>query len=288
MKPLLDGDILLHELGWSGQFKDKDTGEEIILDWDFVEFLLDEKIKLICKEVGATEPPLIFLTDCEDIVKRDNLFCKWSGDEPRTLTKGYRYDVAVSKPYKGNRTNPKPLYFQSILSYLLTNYNCIVSKDGLEADDEMGIYQAQNQLEDETIICSRDKDLRTIPGWHYSWECGKQGSISPTYTDRIGWLEQKSNGDVLGYGLSFFYYQMLVGDNADHIPGLPKYGKVKAFKLLSELKTEKDLFECVKSQYKDSGMSKEYFLEQANLLYILQERDKDGKPVFYKLPTFDS
>lgn len=89
------------------------------------------------------------------------------------------------------------------------------------------------------------------------------------------------SGDVLGYGLSFFYYQMLVGDTADHIPGLPGWGKVKAFNLLHEMKTEEELATTVKDMYKEAEKPKEYFLEQANLLHMVQE-----KGVGYKIPKF--
>jgi nitrogen fixation-related uncharacterized protein len=43
MKALIDGDILLHEISWSGQFKDKETGEEVLLDDEHVAKLLHQK-----------------------------------------------------------------------------------------------------------------------------------------------------------------------------------------------------------------------------------------------------
>lgn len=57
MTPLIDGDILLHELGWSGQFKDKETEEEVLLPFEHVQKLLDKKIENICYDVEATNPP---------------------------------------------------------------------------------------------------------------------------------------------------------------------------------------------------------------------------------------
>lgn len=162
---------------------------------------------------------------------------------------------------------------------MLAMYDTRVSDGGYEADDMLCMEQVARG--DETIICSRDKDLRICPGFHFSWECGKQGAIWPVHTDRIGWLEKGDSGDVLGYGLSFFYYQMLVGDTADHIPGLPGWGKVKAFNLLHEMKTEEELATTVKDMYKEAEKPKEYFLEQANLLHMVQE-----KGVGYKIPKF--
>lgn len=284
MKPLLDADILLHELGWSGQFKDKDTEEEVILDFETVKDMLDEKIRLICEDVDATEPPTLFVTNSQTLTDRVNKLRRWQGEDPIPFVPNFRYDVAKAKPYKGTRKNPKPFHFYNILFYLMAEYNVIISRGGVEADDM--ICTEQMSSDEETIICSRDKDLRMCPGWHFSWECGGQRSVGPTMTDEIGWLELEEKVDeetgkvkdrkVLGYGLAFFYYQMLVGDTADNIPGLPKWGLVKSYKLLSTLKTEKELHQAVKTAYKETvgESAKEYFFEQGNLLWMIQQKGK--------------
>lgn len=267
MTPLIDADVLLHEIGWSAQFKDKDTGEEILFDFERVEELLNDKISLICEEVGATTSPILFVSDSEFLSKKLK----------REFIPGFRYEVAKAKPYKGTRKNPKPFHFYNILEYMRAFYDTRISSDGLEADDV--ICQVQYESDVDTIICSRDKDLRICPGWHYSWECGKQASIEPTRTDELGWLDD-SGDKFIGYGKAFFYYQMLVGDSADNIPGLPKYGHAKAIKLLSECETEQDYFELVKSHYKEvmGEQSKDYFMEQANLLWMRMNGE-------YKIPT---
>lgn len=281
MQPLLDGDILLHELGWSGEFKDKDTGEEILFTFDRVAELLDDKIKFICEDVGATKPPIIYISNSEWLVEQINKERKRLGEETKVFVPNFRYDYAKSTPYKGNRVNAKPFHFYNIIAYLRANYEVVISHDGLEADDMMCIEQVNRP--NDTIICSRDKDLRICPGWHFSWECGKQKAIGPVETDRIGWLEKREDGSILGYGLKFFYFQMLVGDTSDTIPGLKGAGKAFAFKLLDPLKTEKELFNAVKQAYKDKmgEASKEYFLEQASLLWIRQQKDQG-----YVIPNF--
>ena len=137
----------------------------------------------------------------------------------------------------------------------------------------------------ETVICSRDKDLRIAPLRHYSWECGKQHSIGPTTTHRIGWLVKEAVKKIrddkevteykyYGYGLSFFFFQMLTGDSADNIGGLPSWGNVAAYNLLHELKTEEEMLEAVKNAYKEKlgPKSKEYFMENMKLLWMQQER----------------
>ena len=287
MIPLIDADILLHELGWSGQFKDKESGEEILLDFEFVAEMLDEKIKLICLDVDATEPPILFITDSEWLNKQTNRLRKWKGEPEKPFFKGFRYGIAVTKPYKGTRNNPKPFHFYNIIAYLMANYNVIISEDGYEADDMMTMMQYGRE---DTIICSRDKDLRICPGWHFSWECGQQRSIGPHFTDRIGSLNlvrkldpegKVKSTELKGYGLKFFYSQMLTGDVADNIPGLPKVGAVFAYDLLNPLTTEYQLYEVVKTVYieKVGEGAKEYFMEQATLLWMAQEQY-----VPYKIP----
>lgn len=272
MTPLIDGDILLHELGWSAEFKDKETGEEVLFNFDRVEDMFEDKIKLICLEVEATEPPILFLSDNEWLAKQ----------QKREFIPNFRYGVAVTKPYKGTRTNPKPFHFYNLMAYMLGNYEVVVSKDGYEADDEIAMHQYRHWSsgQDNTIICSRDKDLRICPGNHYSWECGGQASIGPILVDRVGFVKRDEEArKTFGFGLAFFFYQMLVGDATDNIPGLPGCGDVFARKLLEGATTEEDLYGRVKQAYKDKlgPDAKRHFLEQAKLLWIVQERGKNYK-----------
>lgn len=282
MKALIDGDILLHELGWSGEFKDKETGNFVLLEFEHVAELLDKKIELINQEVYATEKPTLFITNSEWIWGNRKRFINHVPEYRET----FRYGLAKTKPYKGTRKNPKPFHFYNIISYLDHNYELCISADGYEADDEMCMVQWKGweNGEHETIICSRDKDLRICPGLHYSWECGKQRSIGPHYTDEFGSLEYTKQEKLVGYGLKFFYYQMLVGDSADNIPGLLGFGEKKAFQLLEECETEEDCFKLVKKLYIETvgkENAKELFLEQANLLWMVRERGKG-----YEIPNY--
>ena len=183
----------------------------------------------------------------------------------------FRYSVAVTKPYKGTRNNPTPFHFYNVMAHIINTYDVIVSSGGYEADDEICIYQTNNE---DTIICSRDKDLRMCPGWHYSWECGKQASVGPHYTDKFGMLGKSYSDKTLGYGTKFFYYQMLAGDSADNIPGLPKVGDVKAYKALVDVETEYECFKIVQSMYKEKmgESARGYFEEQASLLWMRQQK----------------
>jgi len=269
MTPLIDADILLHELGWSGEFKDKTSGEQVLLDFDHVSELLDEKIKQICINVYATSKPILFVTNSIWISEHRHRFVNVVPEYIET----FRYSVAKTKPYKGTRNNPKPFHFYNILMYLDGNYDLCISADGYEADDELCMAQYSKKYGDSTI-CSRDKDLRICPGWHYSWECGSQRAIGPEETDDLGWLVPRKD-DFIGYGKKFFYYQMLVGDSADNIPGLPGYGKKTAYKLLVDVNSEIGLYKTVKKEYITTvgvGHAKTFFMEQADLLWMIRER----------------
>ena len=144
-----------------------------------------------------------------------------------------------------------------------------------------------------TIICSRDKDLRQCPGWHYSWECGAQRSIGTYFVDPLGYLtaknekerkEAKKNGQkmphlkVFGTGAKWLYYQMLTGDGVDNIGGLKKTGPVGAYDLLKDCKSERECFEKVRDMYSKTGEGwKERMRESADLVYMIRNFDFEKK-----------
>ncbi len=272
MKALIDGDILLFEIGFSGEFNDKETGEYVIRSFDFVSDLLNNKIATICGEAGADEPPLIFLTGHEEFIKDYNRHRVNEDKEQVEYEPNFRYKVAVTKPYKGTRKTEKPFHYRNIFVYLLSSYDCIVAI-GREADDEMAIYQTAHLGKLDTIICSRDKDLRQVEGWHYGWECFRQPSFGPELVEEPGRLELKGN-KLSGTGSKFLYAQMLMGDVVDNIPGLPKYGPAKAYKLLNDCTSAAQCNLVVSDEYiKVYGYkeSEEHWREQFALVHMLRE-----------------
>lgn len=274
MKCLIDGDVLRYEIGFSGEYKNEE-GENVIRDFDFVIEVLERRIAEIEDACWATEPSTIFLTCCktthEITNKRDKV------DLP--YTPNFRESVATTKKYKGTRKNAKPFHYKNLTAYLLQHYNCVIAS-GLEADDLLSVHQRQSEPL-TTVICSRDKDLRITPGMHYSWPCGAQPQFGPRPITKEGFLE-KVGKKCIGGGLKFFYYQMIIGDTVDNIPGLPKGGPVLGYKTLSELETEEEMFNAVVELYKErigEGW-REYFMEQADLLWMIQEIDNNN-PVRY-------
>jgi hypothetical protein len=129
---------------------------------------------------------------------------------------------------------------------------------GMEADDALSIAQYQAEDKRSTVICSRDKDLNMVPGYHYSWGAGKQKEKGLWWQDEIN-------------GLRAFYCQLLTGDSTDNIPGL--YGVGGSSKLLThvrEFDREYDMYLFALAEYtKRFGTYAERFLiENARLLWM--------------------
>lgn len=187
------------------------------------------------------------------------------------LTKGstlWRNEDATIQAYKGNRTKmKKPKYYDQLRGYMVHTCRAKVC-EGLEADDSVASI-GRNQA-GEVIICSGDKDLRTIAGLHLNPSKLKDG------------IEFVSELDAC----RFLYSQMLMGDKIDNIKGLsgtkekPGWGIKKATSAMEQFICEGDMAEFVAEQYRkthpngcinihDEHMEWEDMLvETANLLFL--------------------
>ena len=258
MKPLIDSDIICYEIGFAAEAGWQSPG---FPSFDYVAELLELKIGNICAIVEATEAPTFYLTGKTN----------------------FRTAIAKRHPYKA-RPSLKPFHYHNIKAYLNCKYDTITS-EGMEADDLMAIEQTRRGA--ETIICSRDKDLRQVPGWTYSWELGNQPQFGPVYVDTFGTLQLSSDRKKLsGTGLKFFYAQCLTGDRVDTIPGLGGMGPVGAFGVLENAKTEEEAYAATLGAYKEvyGDDAKKELLEQGRLLWMTRELHDDGSPVLWELP----
>ncbi|MGJ8839570.1 hypothetical protein AB9H28_24770, partial [Salmonella enterica subsp. enterica serovar Kentucky] len=169
------------EVGSVGQHVDEE-GNIIMRSWDFVEELLDSKIREIETLTWADESPTLFLTSCP----RTHKILHRKGNVE--FKPNFREAVAVTKPYKGTRKGDKPLHYDNITAYMINCYDCIVA-EGCEADDLLA-YEQVRALErgEETIICTRDKDLRIVEGNKFGWSCGKQEAFGPEKVEKFGKL----------------------------------------------------------------------------------------------------
>ena len=199
--------------------------------------------------------------------------------------KHFRYKVAKTLEYKANRKDVKrPEYEQDIRDYLVRYHGAIIV-EGVEVDDALGIEQKE-----DTIICSNDKDLDMIPGWHYDIDFGivrnfkgkdytmKSYKKSSTYfIEDPGFLSIRKNVNgkkkLVGGGQLWFCAQLLTGDKVDNIPGCPlssrsTYGDVSTYEALKDCKTYEDGVRTVWRLYKDNGLDKNRLFEVAQLLWI--------------------
>ncbi len=116
----------------------------------------------------------------------------------------------LNPEYKSNRVKPKPVLYYDMKAKAERLYAC-EEWDGVEADDVMGIMQGE-----DSVICSGDKDMLQIAGYHLNLIDPEAGIINVT----------QKEGDYL------FYSQCLSGDSTDFYFGCPSIGKVKAERIL--------------------------------------------------------
>jgi 5'-3' exonuclease len=274
MKALIDADILRYEIGFACELGWKNIGEPA--PWWYCQEMFDKRIERILRETGA-ETYQLFLSGKEN----------------------FRNEIAKTKVYKGTRKEEKPPHFNNLTAYIKGMENCTVT-EGIEADDAMSIEQikaiekdkrlAPQEYPEETIICSRDKDLRQVPGWHYGWEIGAQPSFGPKFIDTLGWIDLDRTGSspkLKGGGYKFFCSQLLTGDIVDNIPGLPKCGAVGAFDILKDVNDIKECFEKVCYEYGAKGLDTNYLLEQGRLLWLVRRYNEDGTPEMWELGQYE-
>lgn len=150
---------------------------------------------------------------------------------PSASDKGGRADQAVQQEYQANRADKEaPVDLHAIRGYMAEDLPCCVHMDQ-EADD--GLAQANWNADDRnlSIIASKDKDLRMVPGLHL--DMNTYEIVDVPHGD-YGYLEiddTKSSKKVVGYGPAFFFAQCIMGDTADWIKGLPALPARHAMKI---------------------------------------------------------
>lgn len=198
----------------------------------------------------------------------------------RGSDKGQRYKLARVKPYQGHRSSGRRPEQWEFLRRLLEADQLpnipVLSTDKAEADD---LFHMLSRLHgwDNSVIYTQDKDMRMVPGLHLSWSDFQLRPLRPDV------FSVEYDGKV--YGRKWFWLQMLMGDQADNVPGLPKAttaegkqvlcGEVTAGKLLAGCKTNDDARAIVSMQYdafyrtEDDPLAGQVaMLEQAVLLWM--------------------
>lgn len=259
MKALIDADILRFEIGFGAVTGWKAiTSSDSQPPFDYVERLLQERIDYIKAKTGATEA-VLYLSE----------------------GKSFRFDVAKTKEYKGTRSGSRPWHYDNLTAYIKSLENTKVVTY-LEADDQLAIDHLADK--EHTVICSRDKDLRTIPGYVFSWELGRQPSFGPEKITKEGYLKLSDNHKKLaGTGLSFFYAQLLMGDTVDNIGGCKSIGPVAAYRMLHDSTPEAQLEAVTEAYKKEYGDLWETVMTEMGQLVWIIRRLSNSKPVLYQI-----
>lgn len=232
MRALLDGDILCFRSAAAAENEDEGIARH------YFDRLLDE----IVTAVGAT-----------------------SYTNYLTGKTNFRYQVYPE--YKANRLDQyRPRHLAALRDYALAA-GAKLSVD-CEADDLMGV--AQCATDEETIICTLDKDLLMIPGKHYSWEIS--GASKGTKWTKPAAFREVSEED----GLRWFYTQVLTGDVADNIKGAAGVGKVRAAKIIEGCESQADYIEACRAYF-----SCDEELEMTGACLWIWRREND----IWRIPT---
>lgn len=246
---LIDGDVLAYKAA-SANEKATHWGDGYWTwhcDWNAVLQSFDANLETLKEDLKA-DAHVLCLTDSEGNFRK-----------------------SVYPSYKGNRaTVKKPLVLRDFKQFLIDERGAYF-KPGLEGDDCMGILATRRNPENEQrIIVSIDKDMKTIPGLYFNDGHPEDGVQAVTETDADLW----------------FMKQVLMGDATDGYPGLPGCGPKKAEGILqAAIDSEAHLSATVKdavwpavvAAYEKAGLTEDDAIVQARCARILRASDYDFK-----------
>lgn len=166
----------------------------------------------------------------------------------------WRKDVLPT--YKADRvTKRPPLLRRALTEWAKGEFECF-TRPTLEGDDVLGILATRKRKRgEEFIICTIDKDLKTIPGVHFNTNHKKLFTVTEEEADR------------------WHLIQTLTGDATDNYSGCPKIGPVAAQRILDAGAT----WENVVAAYEKAGLSEEEALVQARVARICRATDYNFK-----------
>ena len=219
----------------------------VLVDGDLVGF----RCAASCPEGDPVEAAI----SRADLLMRD-IISQCEADEYKCfLTGSGNFRKHINPEYKANRKDQvPPEHLQATREFLVTEWKAKLGH-GIEADDMLGINQAE-----DTIIASLDKDLKMIPGRHYSW------AISTSK-----WSKEAQFLNVsIDNGNKQFWRQMLIGDVSDNVVGVNGIGVKRAAKWIDDLESDQECFEVVFDLY-EQDISR--FVMNANCLWIMRHEE---------------
>lgn len=223
---LVDADITLYQAT---------TACEVEIEWDTDLWTLETDLKAAKAVFERTLKQYQQKTGIDKFV-----LCFSSG-------RNFRKDL--NPDYKSNRKGRKPLGYSALKEWAIDKYPSLI-RDGLEADDIMGIWATQ--YPGKYVIVSLDKDMKGVPGRFF--KLGINGS-----------KDEMHNIDVES-ARHFFYSQVLMGDKVDGYSGIPGVGGKRADGILNKGGTK---WQTVVEAYVKAGLDEEYALKMARMAKIL-------------------
>lgn len=236
---------------------------------------------LLCYTCGGNEDTSV-MTSRTNALGRIEKARVMSGSERVVLhlttaasTKGDRRAVATVKPYQGQRNSSRrPKNWGYLREFFEGGHGQgWASKmwSTREADDGISYacWEKYRRTQELDAIHSGDKDMRMIPGVHLDWNTYEIVTLLP------GDFEVYNQDKSKLFGLKWFWTQMLQGDTADNIPGLPEFngkkvGEVTSAKLLApaqfHVQAQNIVTECYALTY--GAEWRDRFAEQAALLWM--------------------
>lgn len=227
-KVLIDGDIIAYRAAFATQdLYPQDAKSKVV---ELVEYILEQTIDL---PFPSKSDYIVYLTGKTN----------------------FRFDIAKSYPYKGNRAaTEKPIHLGVARDHMVEMYDAIVS-DNEEADDLIAKEAAAQDY--KCVVASIDKDMLQLPCWHFNFGKSTWSKVSEFE------------------GTLFFYTQLLTGDTADNIKGLHGIGPKKAEKLLTDCKDEDELWDAVFKAY-DGNLDR--IIENGRLLWLRRYENEMWEP----------
>ena len=241
---LIDGDILLYKIAMNN---------EVETHWGDGLWTLHSDANICKADVDLVIEDLGSSLEADDYVVA------------LTDSKNFRKDVLPT--YKNNRKDKrKPLALKELREYVIKKHRGVVW-DNLEADDVMGI-MATEPTEEERIVVTIDKDLKTVP-------CNLSSD---------GLNVQRIPERLADY---WFMIQTLTGDKVDGYDGVEGIGIKTAEKLIKKYTNVPllDLWKIVKKIYVDKGYTEAEALQQARVARILRHGEYNKKTGKVKLWT---
>jgi len=274
--PIIDGDIIAYSCAaitdgksYSLQMPDSDSTIETTKKRELNILCDDLEISRSCIQELYTPEPIANTCNAMKLMLKQISESLGAQDTELRIylsdTYNYRYDVFTE--YKQNRVGQRrPENLSAAKDYLIKHWDAEIW-ERLECDDVLGIEQTKHNSEVlhpsdcPTVLCTLDKDLDMIPGWHYNWRKKEKY-----------WVDEEE-------AIRHFYTQLITGDKTDNIPGLgEKSPKRRTFptKPLEKLTDEQQMFDYVfkgyVSKYKDAAT--EHMAMNGDLLWILREKDQ--------------